>query len=378
MDSLAGELTTMELGEVLSLVGNKRLTGRLTLEQGCVAKVFFIQDGQITLCDSTLSRESFALMLRQFERISEQDLACAAEAKNREGTLLGVQLVRLGLMTQDDVRQHLVAQTREMMLDAVQWLSGTFRFERGVLPEDRPAIDAAVDVGALLQEVEFRKTVWDTMRQVFPSEHVTLVPHEEKLPRGLQPGSLDSRIFTLIREGETLSGIGEKLFRAPFFLYQKMYALYRQGAIGVGPEKHPNEPMLVGEPVDDVAQMMRMARSFMKSGHFSQAEMMASQIVEMSQTSETQQLLSEIESAHLKALQESILHPNPAPRMTCDIRTLKSLSLSPQEKYLLSRIDGTRTVRMLLRVTPMREFDALKCLEHFVEAGYIELPVAIP
>ena len=378
MDSLAGELTTMELGEVLSLVGSKRLTGRLTLEQGSVAKIFYIQDGQITLSDSSLERESFALMLRQFERIGEQDLARADEAKKREGTLLGVQLVRLGLMTQEDVRQNLVARTRETMLDAVQWMSGTFRFERGALPEDRPAIDAAVDLVPLLQEVEFRKTVWDTMRQVFPSEHVTLVPHEEKLPRGLQAGSLDSRIFALIHQGETLAGIGEKLFRSPFFLYQKMYALYRQGAIGIGPEKRPDEPMFVGEPVDDVAQMMRMARSFMNSGRFSQAELMASQIVEMSPTPEAQQLLGEIESAHLQALQASILQPNPAPRMTCDIRTLKGLSLSPQEKYLLSRIDGSRTVRMLLRVTPMREFDALKCLEHFVEAGYIELPVAIP
>lgn len=375
MDSLAGELTTMDLGEVLTLIADKRLTGQLLLDEGDVSKSIFIQDGQVTQCSSNQLRDSFGQMLRQFDRIGDAELQMAQEAQVREQTLLGVQLVRLGLMGQEDVCQNLVAKMRETILDAVQWQGGTFRFLRGALPPDIPAIDVAVEVRSLLQEVEFRKTVWETMRQVFPSDRLTLIPHEERLPRGLQPGSLDSRIYDMIHAGATLGEIGDQLFRSPFFLYQKIYALYRQGAVEIGPERPPEQPMMVGESMEDATQMVNMARSFLQSGNYSQAELILDQILETNPLPDVMQFKAKVEEAHLQSLRQRILDPDPIPRL---VRSVDGLSLSAQEKYLLRRIDGTRSVHVLLRISPMREFDALKCLEHFIDAGYVEMPIAIP
>lgn len=376
MDSLAGELTTMEIGEVLALIGSKRLTGQLLVEDGVRRKSFFIQDGQIIQCASNQERESFGQLLCQLGRISRDELDTAMTAKHGEQTLLGIQLVRLGFMTEEAVRQSLAVKMRETLLDILQWVDGTFRFLRGVLPSDRPALDVALDIASLAPEIEFRKTAWESMRQVFTSERLTFLVHEGRLPRAPVPGSLEDRLFGRMREGCTLGELSADLFSSPFFLYQKLYALYRQGAIELGPERHGEAPLLVGESLDDTAQMLMLARGFIQSGHFEQAELIAARAIEISPSKEAQQVLAQAESAHWAALQRDLLEPNPTPRMRCGLSELKNLTLSPQEKYLLSRIDGSRTVRSLLRVTPMREFDALRCIEHFVDAGYIELPQA--
>lgn len=376
MDSLAGELTTMEIGEVLALIGGKRLTGQLLVEDGARRKSFFIRDGQIVQCASNQERESFGQLLCQLDRITRAQLERAMEAKHREQTLLGVQLVKLGFMAEEAVRQSLAVKARETLLDILQWTDGNFRFLRGVLPSERPALDAALDIGSLAPEIEFRKTAWEAMRQIFPSERISFLVHEERLPRAPVPGSLDDRLFGRMRAGRTLGELSEELFSSPFFLYQKLYALYRQGAIEVGPERQAETPLLVGESMDDTAQMLMLARGFIQSGNFEQAELIAARAIEISPSPEAQQVLAQAESAHWAALQRSLLAPNPTPRMCCSPSELKELALTPQEKYLLSRIDGVRTVRSLLRVTPMREFDALRCIEHFVDAGYIELPKA--
>ena len=43
------------------------------------------------------------------------------------------------------------------------------------------------------------------------------------------------------------------------------------------------------------------------------------------------------------------------------------------ERYLLSRIDGLRTVEAIIQVSPIHELDALRCFKGFVEQGLIEL-----
>jgi len=49
------------------------------------------------------------------------------------------------------------------------------------------------------------------------------------------------------------------------------------------------------------------------------------------------------------------------------------MPLSAPERYLLSRIDGLRTVEAIVQVSPIHELDALRCFKGFVEQGLIEL-----
>jgi hypothetical protein len=51
----------------------------------------------------------------------------------------------------------------------------------------------------------------------------------------------------------------------------------------------------------------------------------------------------------------------------------QELQLTPQERYLLSRIDGIRDIKAIIRVSPIRELEALKCFVAFVGQGLVNI-----
>ena len=51
---------------------------------------------------------------------------------------------------------------------------------------------------------------------------------------------------------------------------------------------------------------------------------------------------------------------------------LRRLPLTAPERYLLSRVDGRRTVEAIIQVSPIHELDALRCFKGFLEQGLVE------
>jgi hypothetical protein len=50
------------------------------------------------------------------------------------------------------------------------------------------------------------------------------------------------------------------------------------------------------------------------------------------------------------------------------------MPLSARERYLLSRVDGTKDVASIIELSPFHELDALKLLNRFVDSGLVKLP----
>jgi hypothetical protein len=59
--------------------------------------------------------------------------------------------------------------------------------------------------------------------------------------------------------------------------------------------------------------------------------------------------------------------------LTRPVDELETEDLSPQEFFLLSRIDGTWDVRSIIQVAPIRDIEALRTLKKMREKGVIEL-----
>ncbi|HET9300396.1 MAG TPA: hypothetical protein VFO11_10655, partial [Candidatus Polarisedimenticolaceae bacterium] len=61
------------------------------------------------------------------------------------------------------------------------------------------------------------------------------------------------------------------------------------------------------------------------------------------------------------------------PALTRPVDSMTGETLSPQEVFLLSRVDGTWDVKSIIQVSPIREVDALRTLKKLRERGLIEL-----
>ena len=54
--------------------------------------------------------------------------------------------------------------------------------------------------------------------------------------------------------------------------------------------------------------------------------------------------------------------------------TLETLAMNPTEAFLLSRIDGRLTVRAILKISPVPEFDGLRTFKRLLAARVIDFP----
>jgi hypothetical protein len=79
-----------------------------------------------------------------------------------------------------------------------------------------------------------------------------------------------------------------------------------------------------------------------------------------------------------RGFEEAVLKHNFAkedvPVVTIGPDALTRLSLHPTEAFVLSRIDGRMTVRDILRISPMSEFDGLRAFKRLLSAKVIDFP----
>jgi hypothetical protein len=377
MEGLAGDLGTMPIPDLLLYLANKTLTGTLVCERGTVKKSIIVKAGDVTNAASSDPREHLGQFLINFGHITEDQLTKAFHTQAETKIFLGRILVMIGAVNEETLKSVLTIKARETTLGLCRWKDGSFRFARGVLPAEQDGVSIAVPLLDIHREAEFRETVWEAMLQVFPSMDLALQLDESKAPKNLAPGSLDAQLFDLIREGHTIEELCLRLHASDFHLYQRLYALYRQGVI------FPTAPMpkVDASPVTDdaigeemgVAEILKHARAFLASKSFSDAEALASRAVEMRSNTENLSVLKEAETGLLDQLRHELMTGTKVPRLSSPDIKLKSLALSPQEKYLMSRIDGSRDIKAIIRVSPVRELDALKYFKRFLESGYITL-----
>jgi hypothetical protein len=223
------------------------------------------------------------------------------------------------------------------------------------------------------------------MRQVFPRGSDHLAVDRSKLPDG-HPNTLDRRIVDLAEQGETIDAIALHLHATPFAFYQRLFALSHLGVVSPVEAVEEDEPLdvevevvdpetipeVLGEVADPEA-MAEQVRAFLKTGHFFEAEELARTAAGQDPSSTTlQALLREAETGLLAELRAGLLETPLAPKLVKDPKALGT-RLSAAERYLLKRFDGTKTLRQVIRVSPIRELDALKLVRRFIDAGVVVL-----
>jgi hypothetical protein len=368
----------MPLKDLVVYLGNKRASGNLSLERAGVRKGAVIKDGVVVHASSTDPREYLGQILINLGYISEEQLNRAYEAqKQQPGVLLGKILVDSGAIAEGDVMKALSLKTRETLLEAFQWQEGWFSFDQEPSKAPADGLELHVDLLDVHREGEFRETAWQAIRSAFPSGSARLEVHEKNLPEPPKPGSLDHRLVTLIREGHTLDEMVLALHATDFYLYQRLYALYRLEAVTVkeeaaDPEASTMSGATVGEELS-AQQILDHARGFLDAGNFRDAESLIRRAQEMSPSPEIAALLKEAEAGLGKQLKERMMQPRKIPSLLVPQADLKSMTLTAPEKYLLSKIDGKRDVNAIVNVSPLRELEALKLIQGFVDNGLVRL-----
>ncbi len=138
-------------------------------------------------------------------------------------------------------------------------------------------LDARVPLAEVVREAEFRATAWSAFRGEFPSGAAALPVVEEKVPPDLGPATVDGRLLALAREGKTIDEIGLILHATDFHLYQRLYALARQGWLRGAAAPAPPRPGRRRRPTE----LVDRARGLLADGNADEAELAAARAVEL-------------------------------------------------------------------------------------------------
>jgi CheY-like chemotaxis protein len=176
--SLRGDVRVVPIAEVLQLLDAQKQSGVLEIEHGGAAVEVCFRGGRVDLAVARGVPDEFLLgrFLVEGELLSQHDLDGFLESRAPGSKLIGSQLVKLGYLSESDLKAALGKQTRELVYEVLRWSFGSFRFTR---TRDLPpaAVDAmlALDVEGILMEGFRRVDEWHLIeREVDDFETVFL------------------------------------------------------------------------------------------------------------------------------------------------------------------------------------------------------------
>jgi hypothetical protein len=371
MRGLMGSFAVLPLPELLELLGRRRVAGSLTCERGTVRKTLHLAAGAAVGAASNDPREYLGQLLINFGHLNEEQLQKAFQTQEETKVRLGKVLTMVGLVSGETVKEVLAIKIRETILDVFLWDSGLFYFD-DTPPAAVDELDTSVPLADIVREADFRATAWNAFRGEFPTGAATLLVDDARVPAALGPATVDGRLLQLARDGKTIDELGLALHATDFHLYQRLYALARQGLVKAAPERGGVAAAI--EEAVEAADLVDRARGLLAEGRTDDAELLAARAVELAPGSEpARALLAQAEARLGGRLRAELLDAPCVPVLLVRPAEIAGLRLSSSDKYLLSRCDGRRTIRQIVQIAPLKELEVLKALRRLADGEVVRL-----
>jgi hypothetical protein len=169
--ALEGRIEHVPLGEVLQMLQHLRQTGVLEVRRAERTVSVCMSNGAIDLAlgrrGSTDEgrRDDGEFLLGRYlleeELIEREVLARLLETGGAAPrTLLGTRLLKLGLLSPDELQRALVRQTSELVYEELRWKQGTYRFVRFATRPEASQARLGLPIGMILMEGLRRVDEW--------------------------------------------------------------------------------------------------------------------------------------------------------------------------------------------------------------------------
>jgi Domain of unknown function (DUF4388) len=373
---IVGNLRTMQLEELLQWLSQSKKSGTLEIVHGKTEKKIFFKDGLILSSASNKPEEYLGHFLMSHGLINEGQLNRAIELQEKSRMLLGMILVNNGAIAERDLARMLRLKAEESIYDIFSWAEGDFRFLDDVLPESA-MVPMRMDVTGIVMEGVQRVDEWRRIRQVIPNEQMipVAVADLSTVP-GLGPG--EQRLLSLIDDERTIEEIRQQTHATEYQTCKLVFDQWQLGRLKLVKLRGGRVTAAEAGPVTAgtirAEGLIQAGRTFLSQGDFDAAlrHLRAARALEP-ENPDTQENLSEAEKRIREQIERSGVTLASIPQVTATMEQLTSSNLSPQEGFMLTRINGVYDIQSILKITPMPQLDALMLFWKLATAGYIRL-----
>ncbi len=367
--TISGNLRTMPLHDVLQWLANGRHTGTLVVTDGAVEKSLYLKDGAILSCTSSDPKEFLGHYLVSRGVIDESELAEAVAEQERSGGLLGTILVEQGAVAADKLEQTLKVKAQESIYELFSWVGGEFYFIDNVLPE-YDIVPISIDVTGLMLEGARRVDIWRRILEVVPSTDCVPVTVGDVL----HGESDESRraVLEMVDDDRTVEDICLQTHSVEFFVCEILARKVREGVLKI---VRPRVRTVVETPTSmSAAALVKEAHKRLSEGEHEHALRHLRAAASLEPDSRDVKEAMRRAQIEIKAhLETEGLDPAGVPVLRRPLGELRSINVTPEQGFILSRIDGRIDVRSIVQISPLPEVDALLVLRGLIEAGHIGL-----
>ena len=368
--SLHGDFATMPLPDLLQWLAMSQKTGILLLQRNEVVKEIYFTGGKIISSASNDPREYFGQFLLSHGKITEEDLLRIFAKQGETGIKLGRLLVMEGFLEEDEVQRFLRIKAEETIYDLFLWDNGTFKFYTDA-PAQESHVTIEMDVTSILMEGTRRADEWARIRKVFSSPQVVIRIISENLTKSIVQDPLYNRLIQLMEAPRRINDLCLLFHASDFAVNRTLYEMYSMGIIEVI-ESPPPEPPSEKKLEAQLKALCNLGLKQYNSGELESGIETFKQILALSPEHHlartmVQKAYKEMK-AHLVSDEFSIEH---IPFLQQSLQNLNELSFTPQENYILSRVNGTSSVQAIIRLSPIQEIQALMIFKKFAKEGLI-------
>lgn len=369
--SLTGNLSTMSLAEIFQWLNSGQKTGtlRVVSKTGLTKDVYFEQ-GTINSASSSDPRELIGQYLLNSNKISEQQLVDALEKQRRDHVLLGKILVQQKLLKEEELSEILFTISEEIIYDLFLWKEGKFEFYDARLPE-RELPNMNLDITHIVLEGARREDEWLQIKDAFPDEATMIRPNIERIAENLPLPADSADLLQFIDGNRSLLEITRCVRLTKFKVCQKLLELHEKGMVERGnfDTQRFSIPNGGHHPLN---QEFAAIEDLLNKGEIENAEHALLKLAKrLPDSNGLEQLHKLVEDKKLETTAKRVINPNAVPALSMDVNKITRLNLSPEEGFIISRINGVFDVKSIIKISPFEEPLCLKIFKQFMDDGVI-------
>ena len=364
---LTGNLKTMDMPELLQWAASSAKSGELKIINGDEVRKVFFRDGFIIGAASNVPSEHLGQFLLSYKKLTVQQLKEALLEQKKSRKKLGEILLEKGWITPKELRNIVYIHTLEIIYNLFLLEEGEFVFTDDP-HQTAELFNLKLPVDGVVMEGVYRKDEWKRIRKVFPSDNITF---EVLNPEFLKNSSsfADRRIYKYIKEGKTLKEIAYEMRHMPFQTYKRLFELYESGIIKIK-EKKRKEPE---KRIIYLSDLYKIGREYEERGKFEKALAVYWKMYKMKgvKMEDVEWIEKAVQRAR-KILLEHYVPLHGVPYLKMSLQEIMKYKFTPEEGYMISRIDGVWDTDSIIKVSPLKELDALYFFKKLKDRGIVD------
>jgi hypothetical protein len=373
---VSGNLKTMLPGDLLQWLGLGQKTGTLVVTTPGIEKKIYFKNGRVISSASNDPREYLGQFLMSHGFLNEGELKKAMEVQQQSGILLGKILTMIEVINEADLTRLMRLKVEETVYDMFLWRDGEFNFIDGELP-NMEMVPLQVDVTGIIMEGTRRVDEWLRIRELIPND--VLVPVLQKAINEEELAGAQRTIAHTIDGKRTIADIVLESRSSAFLVSSTLYNLVRDGYVKLVDPEVKAKP-LAPEPAEDfnehdeIATLLNYAQTALRAHDYEKAQRLlkAAQNLDPNHP-KVRNAIKGAQSLIVTELRKEGIEDSKIPMVKKSLDEITTMNISPNEGFILSRINGTWDIGSLIKISPIREPDAMLIFYRLWKNGIIEL-----